>query len=146
MSVDSHSTLNLATEQLEDAIRLHLNGRYASAATLAGAAEEVFGKHCERLGQRSVMQEGFALERCVGLMFPGQAAAKPFQAYADRENATRNRLKHLVKGAEWDFKADLAVDSAKMIVRGIENARRIGLQVSGCEAFTDWFYEYIVGV
>ncbi len=34
--------INLAKEQLEDAIELLVNGRYISCLTLAGAAEEVF--------------------------------------------------------------------------------------------------------
>ncbi len=34
--------INLAKEQLEDAIELLINGRYISCLTLAGAAEEVF--------------------------------------------------------------------------------------------------------
>jgi len=42
-----HSKIELAGERLEDALSLFLRqSRYAAAITLAGAAEEVFGRAC----------------------------------------------------------------------------------------------------
>jgi hypothetical protein len=146
MTTQQHSRLTLATEQLEDAIRLHLGGRYASATTLAGAAEEVFGKLAERAGQLNVIQDGFASAAVIWQFFPAHAPEKPFKEYRDHENATRNSLKHLGDDQSDEFVADLAVESAKMIARALENTGRVGISVSGFNAFSDWFHEHIVGV
>ncbi len=146
MPSQPHSRRALAADQLEDAIRFHLDGRYASATTLAGAAEEVFGKQSERAGQSNVIQDGFVSAQVIWKFFPAHAPKKPFKEHCARENATRNDLKHMDDGEAETFDADLAVDSAKMIARALENASRIGISVNGSEAFSDWFHEHIVGV
>lgn len=146
MPIEQHSRLALATDQLEDAIRLHLDGHYASATTLAGAAEEVFGKQAKRMGQSSIIQDGFESAAMLWKFFPAHEPKKPFKDYADGENATRNSIKHLGDDQSVEFTADLAVESAKMIARALENAGRIGIEVSGFDAFSAWFHGHIVGV
>jgi hypothetical protein len=146
MPIEQHSRLALATDQLEDAIRLHLDGRYASATTLAGAAEEVFGRQAERMDQSNIIKDGFALVGLIGKFFPKHQPYKAFRDYADEQNATRNSLKHMRDDQGVEFTADLAVESAKMIARALENAGRIGVEVSGFDAFSAWFHEHIVGV
>ncbi len=146
MPSQPHSRLALAADQLEDAIRLHLDGRYASATTLAGAAEEVFGKQSKRAGRSNIFQDGFVSAQVIWRFFPTHAPADPFEEHRYRENATRNSLKHMNDGEAESFDADLVVDSAKMIARALDNAGRIGISVNGSEAFSDWFHEHIVGV
>ena len=53
MTDQTNNKLDLATEQLDDAISLFLEEQFVSALVLAGAAEEIFGKALSDSGKPS---------------------------------------------------------------------------------------------
>ena len=48
----TYNRVDLANEQLDDAISLFLKGRFASALMLASAAEEILGKSLSHSGRK----------------------------------------------------------------------------------------------
>jgi hypothetical protein len=58
MSYRTYSKLEVACEQLEVALRLFFEGKeYFAVITLAGAAEEILGKHVNAQGAKNSVQE-----------------------------------------------------------------------------------------
>jgi len=144
MNERTHRRLDLAIEQLDDAITLFLDRRlFASAITLAGAAEEIFGKELSRRGQEHVLDWKFSqLSICHRLLHGKELLKKSF---FDEENRVRNCLKHF---GETDpiFTADLETPAVWMIVRSMENARRLEFEIERFVDFDNWFYEHVVGI
>jgi Na+-translocating ferredoxin:NAD+ oxidoreductase RnfE subunit len=68
MAEITHNKVEIAIEQLEIALDLFLSGKsYVSALTLAGAAEEIFGKATEIKGIKNSLQEQFEFYHQPGL-------------------------------------------------------------------------------
>lgn len=124
------SKLEVAVSQLEQAIRLFLEGDYLSSLTLAGAAEEILGKLCERAGKP------VSVEQIVAFHWNDTDPALPD---AERRkilltvlNRARNAAKHANNPEEATF--DLEPDFAlQMIMRAMPMTRTLGLPPS-CEA------------
>jgi len=90
MSFDS---LALATEQLEIAIELFLSKRsFASAVTLGGAAEEIFGVECRECGLEPFNDWMYENTERLFRYFYGEDNTK--KKYFNDQNAVRNALKH----------------------------------------------------
>ncbi|MBL0010924.1 MAG: hypothetical protein IPP22_07905 [Nitrosomonas sp.] len=62
MTEQTYIQIDLAKEQLEVALSLFLdNACYAAVITLAGAAEEIFGKTLKRYGKEAVLDWKFKI-------------------------------------------------------------------------------------
>ncbi|WP_434660746.1 hypothetical protein P5W99_11010 [Paraburkholderia sp. A3BS-1L] len=145
MTAQTCNRLNLAREQLEMALDAFLERqRFASAITLASAAERVLGQALRHAGKQAVLDWQFEAADLVHMQLHGSPLK--YQTFHDAENRVSNALRHFDHLEAPDFDADLEEAACWMLVRACENAHRLGLTVQGVGAFNDWFYEYIVGV
>lgn len=134
--------LTFALEQLNDAVELFLDKQsYASAVTLAGAAEEVFGKALEHQGQENVLTWQWDMARKMAALFDTERKNK--KNFTDEQNLVRNYLKHFIPKDEPTYELEDA--ATNMIIRAQENASRLNLEVKRIGEFEAWFYENVVG-
>lgn len=141
MSIDS---LALAAEQLEVAIELFLSKRsFASAVTLGGAAEEIFGVECREQGLEPFNDWMYENTEPVLKHFYGEKNTK--KKYFNEQNAVRNALKHKNAVASIKKAIDLEDSACWMIVRADYNADLLNINIKGRDDFNDWFFTNIVG-
>jgi hypothetical protein len=137
--------IDLAREQLEMALVAFLERhRFASAITLASAAERVLGQALRQAGKPAVLDWKFKATDLAHTDLHGKALDKG--AFSDSENRVCSALRHFDKVEAPDFEADLEEAACWMLVRACENAHRLGLTLQGFDAFNDWFYEHVVAV
>ena len=145
MSAMTYNRVDLAQEQLEDALVLFLEQKkYASAISLAGAAEEIFGKELIRRGEQNVQDWKFDQMEVFHKLLHGKELEK--RKFNEEENRVRNALKHLDEKDSSEITVDLEQAACWMLVRACENARRLGRPIAGFEQFDQWFYQNIVGI
>ena len=110
---------DLARSQLEHALRLYMLGQeYPSVITLAGAAEEIFGKLAISKGLEPSLKR--KLRQSLALfkdLWGDDAKEKNFWLLRNR---ARNYLKHLDPG-EKDLQMDHEHEAASMLSRALEN-------------------------
>lgn len=107
---------DIALDQLHCAIELFLAGRFIPAITLAGAAEEIFGKAVSR-GRNS-------LDVIVRFITStGRSASRTEKQIKDACNRVRNCLKH---GAQGTIELNPKLEAYLLIARSIENYQRLG--------------------
>ncbi|MGA9666315.1 MAG: hypothetical protein WBQ69_07700 [Gallionella sp.] len=141
----AYERLTLAKEQLDVALSLFLDHQsYASAITLAGAAEEIFGEALSLRREQNVLDWSFANTISFDKTFHVMKPEK--KEYIDEENLARNALKHLQEDKGPTITVDIEKAACWMLVRALENAKRLGLEISRNLDFDNWFYENIVGV
>ena len=144
MTPATHSQLDLAVEQLEIALDLFLDGTsHVSSLTLAGAAEEIFGKEAERSGRGSLLKEELQMSNHLQKIWPG--GETKWKDFIDSKNAARNAAKHL--NEQGALTADLEGAACWMLVRALANRRLLELpELRREHEFDGWFYEHVVGV
>jgi hypothetical protein len=118
--------------------------RFASAITLASAAERVLGQALRQAGKPAMLDWKFEASDLVHTNLHGKALDK--RAFTDAESRVSNALRHFDKTEAPDFEADLEEAACWELMRACENAHRLGLTVQGFDAFNEWFYEHVVGV
>jgi len=145
MAEYTYSRIDLAKEQLEVALALFLDHqRFASAITLAGAAEEIFGKELIRRGNQSALEWKFDHMRVSHeLLYRKQLQPKVFVA---DENRIRNALKHFGENDTPTFSANLEDAACWMLVRACENSKRLEIEIARFSDFDNWFFEHVVGI
>ncbi len=120
MTVRAYYRSDLALAQLETALRLFAEGEeFASVITLAGAADEIFGKFLASSGRESSLE---ALKKAVSAIHEklyGEPTAP--KHIADRANLARNNLKHWDDGDPQIVKHDLVEEARDMLNREIDN-------------------------
>lgn len=131
------SRTDIATVQLVKSIELFVVEQFIPSITLAGAAEEIFGKLLQHRGEAPVLEESFtAIQRvrdATGLNVMGGQAKK--EVIAGWNNA-RNNLKH---HSDEEFAVFNACDEAYwMIHRALENARRLNVAIPNYNDFENW--------
>ena len=137
--------IDLAREQLEMALDAFLQRhRFASAITLASAAERVLGQALLNKGQQAGVDWKFDAADLAHTKLHGRPLDR--KTFNDADNCVANALRHFDKADAPDFEADLEEAACWMLVRACENAHRLGLTVQGFDAFNDWFCEHVVGV
>jgi hypothetical protein len=111
----------LALAQLETALQLYFaNGDRGSVITLAGAADEIFGKYLERTGRESSFKSlVLAVTAIQAHLFGEPLEPEEVKAIADRANSARNSLKHI--GETEIVKFDLETEACDMLNRAIDN-------------------------
>ena len=111
---------DLALAQLETALRLFFEGSdFASVVTLAGAADEIFGKLLSAAGKENSLEslkKGVAAihQRLYGE--PGNPTE-----IANRANRAKNSLKHWDIGQPLIVKLDLEQEAKDMLFRAIDD-------------------------
>jgi hypothetical protein len=111
---------DLALTQLETALRLFFEGSdFASVVTLAGAADEIFGKLLCAAGKENSLE---SLKKAVTTIHqrlygePGNPTE-----IASRANRAKNSLKHWDIGQPLIVKLDLEQEAKDMLFRAIDN-------------------------
>ena len=130
MTIRSFKYVEIARLQLQTAVELFLSEtNYISAITLAGAAEEIFGKMTKPIGKKNALAQRMELAESLNEIF---TEFKPLSKDDVIKGATRdrNRVKHLdhpkVAGVIFDDK-EAAED---LIERAIENYEILGQPLS----------------
>lgn len=120
MPVKAYYREDLARQHLETALALFAEGKdYGSVVTLAGAADEVFGKLLIAEGKECSLE---AIKRAVAaihLKLYGEPT--PQKQISDRANMAKNCLKHWDVGDPKIVKFDLKQESIDMLSRAIDN-------------------------
>jgi hypothetical protein len=123
--MDIHRKIDVAKAQLEQSICLFFDGDYYSAATLAGASEEILGKALESTSKRNELQHQIHVRREVGKLFGVESPEKQVRTNL---NEVRNWLKHFTNGEDLEF------DSRDAAAELIERANSNYMKLTGDEA------------
>jgi hypothetical protein len=144
MPIETYDRLSLAQEQLETALHLLLDLKsYSSAITLAGAAEEIFGKAITATGGKPALEYSYD---SISEFHPAvHKSPLDKRQYIAEENTARNALKHLQAKDGPTVTLDLEVAACWMLVRALKNGQALGLEFDRYQEFDSWFYELIVG-
>lgn len=120
MPIKAYYRDELALQQLETAISLFWAGEdYASVVTLAGAADEIFGKYLAADGKLSSLEELKKAVAAIHLKLYGEV--DPPEHIARRANSAKNSLKHWDVGDPRIVKFDLKQEATDMLSRAIDN-------------------------
>lgn len=112
--------LQVATSQLRLAIALFMEEReLISAITLAGAAEEIFGKLAASAGSTPALNRRAEGARQLHVELWGNDPGD--KVFIDLKNKTRNELKHISSGLP--LAIDLEHECIRMLDRAVENYR-----------------------
>lgn len=120
MTVRAYYRDDLALQQLEVALRLYFEGSdFASAITLAGAADEIFGKLLACEGRDNSLEN---IKQSVAAIHQ-KLYNEPIdpKQIADRANRAKNSLKHWDRDQPLIVKLDLAQEASDMLFRAIDN-------------------------
>lgn len=141
-----YKRLDLAKEQLDVALEIFLSRKsYVSALTLAGAAEEIFGKSLTQRSEKTTLQH----EHSVIAPVEELLQHKPYnwKEFISEKNRVRNAAKHMKDETESTVMADIEDDALWLIVRACDNYRRLGLEPTSLMLeFDNWFFENVVGL
>lgn len=120
MAVENHNRLDMARRQLDTALSLYFQGNdHFSVITLAGAADEIFGKVLRAQGQAPRLEElSKTVAEIYKRLFGSEIAAR---TVADRANLARNALKHWDDGQSLDVEFDVLKEAKDMVERSIAN-------------------------
>lgn len=145
MAEQTYDRLLLAKAQLDTALDLFLDHKNHSAAiTLAGAAEEIFGRALTIRGGKSTLDSSYESMNEFHRLMHGNELSK--KGFVSQENLARDALKHLQEDKGPTITVDLEMAACWMLVRAIQNGRELGLEFERYRDFDNWFYENIVGV
>ena len=135
--------LEVATRQLDVAIRLFLEGDYLSSLTLAGAAEEILGRLSEKAGLP------VAVDQIAKFHWDDMDASLQ---ESERKrillrvlNGPRNSAKHANDPEEAEFDVDPDF-SLQMIMRAMPMARSLGSPLSREDDMVRIVSNYLRGV
>lgn len=131
--------LEVASRQLDAAIRLFLEGDHLASLTLAGAAEEILGRLCERAGKP------VAIEQIIAFHWedtdPALPDAERRKILIEILNRARNAAKHANDPDEIDFSVESDFP-LQMIMRAMPMARLLGAPPSGEAKMVRWIREH----
>jgi hypothetical protein len=111
---------DLALTQLETALRLFFEGSdFASVVTLAGAADEIFGKLLFAAGNENSLESLKKAVAAIHLRLNGEPG-NPTEI-AGQANRAKNSLKHWDIGQPLIVKLDLEQEAKDMLFRAVDN-------------------------
>ncbi len=112
----------VALKQLETALALYESGEdYFSVITLAGAAEEIFGKQLNERGEGNSLQE--LTQGAVAIFRFLNGDDRDTKEFADRANRARNSLKHFLP--DGTIHLDPEEEARDMLNRAVDNFWRL---------------------
>lgn len=132
--------LEVAVWQLDIAIRLFLEGDYLSSLTLAGAAEEILGRLCEREGMPIAVEAIIAHH--WGDTDPAITDKERRAILLGILNRPRNEAKHANNPDETYFVVEQDFP-LQMIMRAMPMAQSLGLHPSGEAKMVAWIRAYL---
>lgn len=142
MAVEQHKKVDIALAQLEAAIRLFFYGReYVAALTLAGAAEEIYGRMLQALGKESAL---YSYARSYSLLMKAFENQELDEREIRRQrNAARNSVKHFDTFSDLTVVFDEREEAIQMISHAITNYKSLHLPITEeLERFEKWQDEH----
>jgi hypothetical protein len=132
----ARSKITLAREQLEDGIALFLAGRYVSALTLLGAAEEVLARVIEAKHGSHPLEADWQMANQIRthLRKPHISKQQFFRVF----NEGRNRVKHHTPGASLRVNHDRFGEAFMLIQRATGCADLLRLRYQGRLEYRAW--------
>lgn len=127
--------LEVAVSQLDQAMRLFLEGDYLSSLTLAGAAEEILGGLCKRAGHPVAIEQIVAFH--MGDTDPALSDKERRNVLTGVLNRPRNAAKHANDPAETHFIVE-QVFALQMIMRAMPMAKTLGSPPSRDAEMVAW--------
>jgi hypothetical protein len=132
---------DLATQQLDQAISLFLEGQFVSVPKLAGAANEIFCKALSDSGQQNSLELKYEIMEPILTM-----RHQTKEDFIREENRALNAIKDMASVTEPSVTLDLEEAASWVIVRACHNYDLLGLPRSAkMREFENWFYEHVVG-
>jgi hypothetical protein len=142
MTDQSSNRFGHATEQLDEAISLFLEGQSVSGLKLAGAADEIFCKALSDSGQQNSLDLKHEVMEPI-LTMRNQTK----EDFIRDENRALNVIKDMASATDPSVTLDLEEAAYSMIVRACHNHDLLGLpRTAKMREFQDWFYEHVVGL
>ena len=130
----------LAREQLEDGASLLFSGRYVSALTLLGAAEEVLSRLLEEQGGDHPLEDLWAGINEWNRQHGGNDVSKK---HVHRVfNEPRNSVKHHTPGELQSVVIFKAPAAAMMAERAAYAAKALGLKYKNSKQLEEWLHNY----
>jgi hypothetical protein len=122
MTDQPFSKIDLATQQLNVAISCLGSKSFASALTLAGAAEEILAKALSLSGQQSSLELKYeTLEPILTMRHLSK------EDFIRDENHALNAITHMESASDLSITLDLEEAAISMIVRACHNHDLLGL-------------------
>src|SRR5471032_1187853 len=129
----------IAQVQLVEAINFFLAEKYIPCITLAGAAEEIFGRLLNNNGKSSIVEISAEhiedVDKKTGLNLMG---GRPKKEIFKLWNTARNSLKHHGKFEPETFEMHPFNDAYMMIRRALFNAKSLGVKIENSQDFENW--------
>ena len=120
MSEQPYHKQTIGLMQIETALKLYFEGQdYFSAITLAGAAEEIFGKLLSTRGIENSLESITAASTAIHQKLFGSPVAR--KDIADRANRARNALKHVELNESQMVSLDPKEEAKDMLQRAVDN-------------------------
>jgi hypothetical protein len=149
MEIPNHQRIDFAKEQFDVAIELFLNNRsHIAALSLAGVAEEIFGKALKDQGKKNALKKGFELQSFRDTEQYKLFSKKEFseKIYINERNQIKNSVKHFSDNkGQSNLKTknlDLKFQAKLMIIDAAYNYEELGLEpTKHLNSFNEWFYE-----
>src|SRR5262245_24404731 len=133
-----------ATEQLDEAIELFLEGQFLSALRLAGVADEILAKVLSDSGKEHFLHWKYGILEPV-LTLPRTPLSK--EDFIEDENLALTAIKHMEPASDLSITLVSEDDAYSMILRGCENYDRLGLpRTAKMLELENWFFEHVVGL
>jgi hypothetical protein len=136
-AVQKFTKRRIAIIQLERSLELLEAGDFVSSLTLAGAAEEIFGRMAQRKGHEPRVE---SLADYSGSLYEWVKKPRPSKKQLiAKENSTRNHLKHQDDGRNITVIADFRFEAEDMILRAMFNHFNAFGCHPGSKALRFWF-------
>jgi hypothetical protein len=120
----AHAKLNVATQQLDTALRLYFGRRdYFSAITLAGAAEEILGVYLKRYKQPNAFDDDLeATLRVYRWLHNKEGSPERIQKTINR---VKNASKHMQGLTDIELFCDPREEAREILDRAVSNYYRL---------------------
>ena len=119
MAIELHDQHDIALAQLETAFRLFAEGNdFYSVITLAGAADEIFGRLLSHRGGVTALASLTKAAKAIQVIIGGSPADE--KVFVERANRARNAMKHLNQSGQ-KVVLDSRQEAIDMLERAISN-------------------------
>jgi hypothetical protein len=144
MSDQPHNKVDLATQQLDEAIGLFLEGQFVSALRLAGAADEILAKALSDSGKQNFLDWKYEEVEPFHTILHRPPLSK--EDFIRGENRALSAVTH-ASASNSPVTLDLEEAAYSMIVRACHNYDLLGLpRTAKMHKFDNWFSEHVIGL
>ena len=144
MADQTYDKIDLATQQLDDAISLFLKRHFVSALMLAGAAEEILSKALSHRGEQDALERKRETLEPLHTWLHERSLSR--EEFIEKENRALIAVTRMESANDPSVTLDLEEAAYAMIVRACENSDLLGLpRTRKMRDFENWFYEHVVG-